>query len=113
MTDVRISVVKASSKTSPADRVLITGDFTNVGSKSQRPETAQHAELVRDGNVLQTQPLPALQAGVTYPLQFRIFRPTDQRKDSVAVTVRYVLDDPHAARSNNCTPTNDSMQKTF
>ena len=113
VTDVRINVVKASSKTSPADRLLITGDFTNVGTKSQKPETAQHAELLRDGAVLSTQPLPALAAGVKYPLQFRIFRPTDQRKDAVTVTVRYVLDDPHAARTNNCTPTNDSMQKTF
>jgi hypothetical protein len=113
VTDVRISVVKGSARTATADRLLITGDFTNVGSISQQPHTAQHAELLRDGVIVGTQPLPALAQGVTYPLQFRLFRDTSQRTDPIAVIVRYVLDEPNKPLRNNCTLTNDSLQKTF
>jgi hypothetical protein len=57
--------------------------------------------------------LPALGAGVSYPLQFRIFRDTSQRTDPIEVLVRYVLDDKRNPLRNNCSPTNDSLQKTF
>jgi hypothetical protein len=113
VTDMRIKVIKASASTANADRLLITGDFTNVGTASQIPHTEQHAELLRDGAVVATQPLPALAKGVTYPLQFRIFRETSQRTDPIALIVRYVLDAPHATSRDNCTLTNDSLQKTF
>jgi hypothetical protein len=113
VTDLQIKVVKGSAKSATDDRLLITGVFTNVGAKSQQPHVAQHAELLRDGNVVAKQDLPALAAGVAYPLQFRIFRSTSQRTDPVGVLVRYVLDEKHGAPNNNCTPTNDSMQKTF
>jgi hypothetical protein len=115
VTDLQIKVIKAAPKaTTDEDRLLITGVFTNVGAKSQQPGTAQHAELLRDGHVVALQPLPALAAGVAYPLQFRIFRATSQRTDPVEVLVRYVLDDKrHATPRNNCSPTNDSLQKTF
>jgi hypothetical protein len=113
VTDVRINVVKGSARTATADRLLITGDFTNVGTESQIPHTAQHAELMRDGAIIATQPLPALGKGVTYPLQFRIFRDTSQRTDPITVIVRYVLDAPHQTSRDNCTLTNDSLQKTF
>ena len=115
VTALRIKVIKGSAKTATADRLLITGDFTNVGLRAQQPHIAQHAEMLRDGAVVATQPLPALAANVTYPLQFRIFRDTSQRTDPVGVTVRYVLDDKSQARSlqNNCSLTNDSLSKTF
>lgn len=113
VTDLQIKVIKGSPKTSTDDRLLITGVFTNVGTKAQRAGVRQHAELLRDGNVVARQPLPALAADVAYPLQFRIFRATSQRTDPIEVLVRYVLDDPRSAPANNCTPTNDSMQKTF
>jgi hypothetical protein len=113
VTDLQIKVIKASARTSTADRLLITGVFTNVGSRAQEPHTAQHAELLRDGAIVGTQILPALGAKVTYPLQFRIFRDTSQRTDPIAVEVRYVLDDKRSVARNNCSLTNDSLQKTF
>jgi hypothetical protein len=113
VTDLQIKVIKGSAKTATADRLLITGVFTNVGTQSQEPHLAQHAELLRDGAVVATQQLPALASGVAYPLQFRIFRATTQRTDPVMVLVRYVLDDKRRPVRNNCSPVNDSLQKTF
>jgi hypothetical protein len=113
VTDLQIKVIKGSPKAATEDRLLITGVFTNVGSKPQQPHIVQHAELLRDGQVVAQQPLPALAAGVAYPLQFRIFRATSQRTDPVEVLVRYVLDDKNRTPRNNCSPTNDSLQKTF
>jgi hypothetical protein len=113
VTDLQIKVIKGSAKTATSDRLLITGTFTNVGNQPQQPHTAQHAELLRDGVIVAQQPLPALAAGVAYPLQFRIFRDTSQRTDPVEVRVRYVLDDKQSLSRNNCSPTNDSLQKTF
>jgi hypothetical protein len=113
VTDLQIKVIKGSAKTATADRLLITGTFTNVGMEPQQPNLAQHTELLRDGVVVATQPLPALGAGVAYPLQYRIFRATTQRTDPVMVLVRYVLDDKRHALRNNCSGVNDSLQKTF
>ena len=113
VSDLRIEVIKGSAGPATNDRLLITGVFTNVGARSQQPHVAQHAELLRGGAVVAEQPLPALAAGVAYPLQFRIFRATSQRTDPVEVLVRYVLDDQHRAPRNNCSRANDSLQKTF
>jgi hypothetical protein len=113
VTDLQIKVIKGSAKTATADRLLITGTFTNVGTEPQQPNLAQHTELLRDGVVVATQPLPALGAGVAYPLQYRIFRATTQRTDPVMVLVRYVLDDKRHPLRNNCSGVNDSLQKTF
>lgn len=113
VTDLQIKIIKGSAKAATDDRLLITGTFTNIGTEPQQPHLGQHAELLRDGNVVATQVLPALGAGVAYPLQFRIFRATTQRTDPVMVRVRYVLDDKRRPARNNCTQVNDSLQKTF
>jgi hypothetical protein len=113
VTDLRIKLIKGSPRAAIQDRLLITGDFTNVGNLAQEARVAQHAELLRNGVVVASQPLPALAAGVTYPLQFRIFRDTSQRTDPVEVLVRYVLDDKHRVNRNDCLATNDSLTKTF
>jgi hypothetical protein len=113
VTDLRIKVVKGSAKTDTPDRVLITADLTNVGMAPQRAHVAQHAELVRDGAVVATQTLPSLASGVTYPLQFRVFRDPAQRKDPLEVLVRYVLDDKGKMGVMNCSSANDSLQKIF
>jgi hypothetical protein len=113
VTDLQIKVIKGSARTATADRLLITGVLTNVGAEAQEPHTAQHAELLRDGHVVGAQALPALAAGVAYPLQFRIFRDTAKSTDPIGVEVRYVLDDKRRPARNNCSLTNDSLQKTF
>lgn len=113
VTDLQIKVVNGSHRSADSDRLLITGVFTNIGMLPQQPHVAQHAELVRDGNVVARQPLPALAAGVARPLYFRIKRETSQRTDPLEVLVRYVLDDKHHALRNNCSLANDSLTKTF
>jgi len=113
VTALRIHVVKGSTKTNTPDRALITADLTNVGMAPQLAHVEQHAELVRDGAVVASQPLPSLASGVTYPLQFRVFRDARQRKDPLEVLVRYVLDDKPKAAKMNCSSANDSLQKIF
>jgi hypothetical protein len=113
VTDLRINFLKGSEKTNTPDRFLVTADLSNVGDAPQKPRIAQHAELVRDGNVIATQTLPALASGVTYPLQFRVFRDARQRKEPLEVLVRYVLDEKSAMPAMNCSGTNDSLQKIF
>lgn len=112
VTNLNGKTVKGSSRIGTDDRLLLTADFSNVGGTAQAPHTAQHAEVVHDGAVIASQPLPALAAGVTYPMTFRVFRAKADAKNQFAVTVRYVLDDPQKAR-NNCSAGNDSIQKTF
>jgi hypothetical protein len=113
VTALRIKLIKGSASAATADRLLITGDFTNVGSAAQEDGVRQHAELLRNGAIIARQKLPALAAGVTYPLQFRIFRETSQRTDPVEVLVRYVLDDRRHAARDDCLATNDSLTKVF
>ncbi len=113
VTALRIKLIKGSARTATSDRLLITGDFTNVGAGDQDPDVHQHAELLRNGTVVGQQPLPPLAAGTTYPLQFRIFRQTDQRTDPVQVLVRYRLDGHRHVDRNNCLATNDSLTKVF
>ena len=66
VTDLRLDVVKGSTKTNTPDRFLVTADLTNIGTQAQQPHVRQHAELVRDGVVVATQPLPSLAGAVTY-----------------------------------------------
>ena len=114
VTDLRAKTIKGSARNGADDRLLLTADFANVGGKAQEPHTKQHAELLRDGKVLATQPLPALAAAVVYPLQFRIFRDRTTDTGPISVSVRYVLDQArNKPERNNCSPTNDSLQKTF
>jgi hypothetical protein len=113
VTALRIHMVKGSDKTNTPDRFLVTADLTNIGMAPQLPRVQQHAELVRDGAVVATQPLPSLASGITYPLQFRVFRDVKQRKDPLEVLVRYVLDEKSKMSAMNCSGTNDSLQKIF
>ncbi len=113
VTDLQIKVIKGSAKTSTDDRLLITGTFKNVGSESQQPHLAQHAELLRDGNVVATQILPALAAGVEYPLQFRIFRATTERTDPVMCWCGTCSTTNGGRNAITARRLNDSLQKTF
>jgi hypothetical protein len=113
VTALRIKLIKGSARTATSDRLLITGDFTNAGATDQDAHVHQHAELLRNGTIVASQPLPPLAAGTTYPLQFRIFRESDQRTDPVQVLVRYRLDEQRHIDRNNCIATNDSLTKVF
>jgi hypothetical protein len=113
VTALSVHLVKGSVKANVPDRFLITADLSNVGTVAQQPGIAQHAELVRDGSVVATQALPSLAGGITYPLQFRVFRDPAQRKDPLQVLVRYVLDDKGKMPVMNCSDANDALQKIF
>lgn len=113
VTDLRIKLVKGTPKAGTLDRILITADMTNIGDAPQRAHLAQHAELMRDGMVVATQSFPALDAGVTYPLQFRLFRTPGPQSEPLEVLVRYVLDSKVQPGNANCSSANDSLQKIF
>jgi hypothetical protein len=113
VTDLRIKVVKGSVKAGTLDRILITADMTNIGDSPQQPHLAQHAVLIRDGSVVATQNFPSLASGVTYPLQFRVFRNPGPQTEPLEVLVRYVLDSKTPAAQANCSKVNDSLQKIF
>lgn len=108
-----VKIVKSSGRTPGPDRVLISADMSNIGVQPQKPNIGQHAELLRNGKVAGAQRFPALGAGITYPLQFRLFRDPATRKDPLQVLVRYVLDDRKTANMENCSAVNDSLQKIF
>jgi hypothetical protein len=113
VTALHVHRVKGSAQANLPDRFLITADLSNVGTAAQQPGIAQRAELVRGGSVVATQPLPSLAGGITYPLQFRVFRDPAQRKDPLQVLVRYVLDEPGKMPVMNCSGANDELQKIF
>lgn len=107
---VRYAVTKGSATT--PDRVVIYANVTNVGEVSQTAGVVQHVELVRDGRRLVSEPVRALRAHEKFLVALRIFREPAERKEPLEVVVRYVPDD-RRAKSENCNPTNDSLQKIF
>jgi hypothetical protein len=109
---IRLKLVKARGVVT-SDRLIVTADLVNVGAQGQAPGIRQHAELIRNGAVIAKQPLPALAAGVRYPLAFGIFRDTSQRTDPLEVMVRYVLDGARSPERQNCSAANDRLTKTF
>ncbi len=109
ITDLSAQLIKKS--TSP-DHYVIATTLSNVGSLGQTPDITQRVELVRNGVVLAPQTVPALDAGVAYPVAFAVYRPVSERSQPLTVTVRYVLETGDAAR-NACNRANDQRTKTF
>ena len=110
ITQIKYAEVRGS--TAVPDRVVLTADVVNVGTRSQMPGIAQHVELLHDGRVLATERVRGLRAGERYPVGLRLFRPHAQRKEPLEIVVRFVADD-RRARSENCSTANDSLEKTF
>ncbi len=99
-------------KRNSPDHYVITTTLTNIGTESQTADITQRVEMVRNGVVLAPQTVPALGAGVAYPLAFAVFRPAAERSQPLTVTIRYVLQAGDAAR-NACNRSNDELTKTF
>jgi hypothetical protein len=87
---------------------VVTVDVRNRGVVAQPAATQQHLEIVQNGTVLGTQPIPPLRAQQHYPAAFRIQLPASQRKERLDVTFRYVLDSHNAAQAN-CSASNDLL----
>jgi CARDB protein len=105
----RLKVVRANDKA--RDNYVVTVDVKNRGVAAQPTGTMQHLELVRDGTVIGTQPLPAIGANESYPAAFRVQLPHQAKRAPFAVEFRYVLDSKNALRAN-CTSVNDRLTAT-
>jgi hypothetical protein len=109
--NARIKVTRGLEKNS--DHLVVTVDVLNKGTADQADATQQHLELVRDGAVIGTQPIPALGGQQTYIASFRIVAPHVRHRAPLTVIFRYVLDSaPDAARAN-CAKSNDALTATL
>jgi hypothetical protein len=106
----RLRVVRATDKT--RDNYVVTVDVTNVGTATQPDGTRQHLSLLRDGNAIGSQPIPALGANESYAAAFRQQLPHERKRAPFTVEFRYVLDSKNAARAN-CTSVNDRLTATL
>lgn len=92
---------------------IVTVDVTNRGTREQRPDTKQHLDLLRDGVVIGSQPIPALGPGVAYIAAFRLRLPAARRHVPLVVRFHYVLDAGQDASRENCTTANDVLDATL
>jgi hypothetical protein len=106
----RLKVVRSIDR--PIDNYIFEVDVKNRGTAPQPETTRQHLALVRDGTVLGTQPVPALDADETYLAAFRVRLPHQFKRVPLAVEFRYVLDSKNAPRAN-CTSVNDRLAVTL
>jgi hypothetical protein len=105
-----LKVVRATDKA--RDNYVVTVDVRNRGVAPQPEDTRQHLALVRDGNAVGSQPIPALGANESYAAAFRIQLPHERARGPFTVEFRYVLDSKNASRAN-CTSVNDRLTATL
>ncbi len=106
----RLKVVRARDRA--FDNFIVTVDVTNRGEREQLAQTQQHLELVQNGAVLGTQPIPGLGPKQAYVAAFRIELPHQAKRPPLVVEFRYVLDSKDAPREN-CTTANDRLTATL
>ena len=96
-----------------ADVYVVTVDISNRGVAAQPADTRQHLDVVHDGQVLGSQPIPVLGPQQTYAAAFRVTIPHASASASPArVEFHYVLDSKNAPRAN-CTTVNDKLTATL
>lgn len=91
---------------------IITVDVTNRGTRAQRSDTRQKLDLLRDGAVIGSQPVPALGPGQVYIAAFRLRVSSAAKRTPVKVRFRYVLQYGDPSREN-CTTANDILDATL
>jgi hypothetical protein len=106
----RLKVVRAADKA--RDNYVLSVDVKNRGVAAQPDDTQQHLAVVRDGNTVGTQPIPALGPNQSYLAAFRIQMPHERKRGPFSVEFRYVLDSKNASRAN-CTSVNDRLTATL
>ncbi|HZO93535.1 MAG TPA: hypothetical protein VFB22_07175 [Candidatus Baltobacteraceae bacterium] len=105
--------VKATlGATKDADVYVVTVDVKNRGVAAQPADTRQHLEVVHQGQVLGSQPIPVLGADQTYAAAFRVTLPHANGAAAPRVEFHYVLDSKNAPRAN-CTTVNDKITATL
>lgn len=95
------------------DNEIVSVTVRNRGAEAQRVGIAQHLELVRAGEVIGSQPLPALGPQRNYVVAFRLQVPHQRKRSPLLLTFRYVLDRSESAARNNCDTTNDLLTATL
>jgi hypothetical protein len=106
----RLKVVRANDRS--RDNYVVTVDVKNRGVAAQPEDTLQHVELVREGAVIGTQPVPALGANESYAAAFRLQLAHQRKRPPFRVEFRYALDSKNASRAN-CTSANDRLTATL
>ena len=106
----RLKVVRARDP--GFQNLIVTVDVTNRGSSAQLRPTRQHLDLVQNGALLGSQPIPGLGPQQNYIAAFRIHVPYVAQRPPLVVEFRYVLDSRDAPREN-CTTANDRLTATL
>lgn len=103
----RLKIVRARERS--FDHYIVTVDVKNDGRFAQPPGTGQHLELVQNGKVLGTQPIPPLGMLESYAAAFRVRLAHQSPRPPFAIELRYVLDSARDAARANCDPSNDRL----
>lgn len=106
----RLKIVRAREK--GFDNYIVTVDVRNGGRQTQPLATRQHLELVQNGAVLGSQPVPVLGAQESYIAAFRVQLSHQAPRPPFAIEFRYVLDSRNPAQAN-CNSTNDRLAATL
>ena len=95
------------------DDYIVTVEVGNRGTAPQTAGIDQHLDLLQNGKLLGTQPIPALGPGQTYISAFRLRLPHERKRKPLAAEFRYVLADGGRAGRENCNTANDALSATL
>ena len=107
----RLKVVRADVR--GFDDYIVTVDVANRGDAPQTAGIGQRLDLLQNGRVLGSQPIPALGPRQTYLTAFRIRLPHERKRKPLAAEFRYVLADGTRAARENCSTANDALSATL
>ena len=95
------------------DDYIVTVEVGNRGAAPQSAGIDQHLDLLQDGRILGSQPIPALGPKQTYVSAFRIRLPHERKRKPLAAEFRYVLADGSRSARENCSSANDALSATL
>ncbi|HYZ16175.1 MAG TPA: hypothetical protein VE591_07220 [Candidatus Acidoferrum sp.] len=111
LAEPRLKVVRAADRA--MDNYVVTVNVKNRGNGGQTPDVEQHLELLREGAVIGSQPIPPLGPNQEYIAAFRLQLPHASKRPPFTVTFHYVLDSKGQAARNNCSSANDRLTVTL
>lgn len=107
----RLKVAPAGEK--GYQHLIVSINVTNRGPLPQVIGTRQHLELLRDGQLVGSQPLPALGPATAYTATFRLRVPAQRRRAPLHVRFRYVLESGGDRAREDCDAGNDVLDATL
>lgn len=111
LADPHLRVVRARGN--GYDHEIVTVDVINRGNAGQPVGLRQRLELVVDGKVLGSQPVPALGPQRHYTASFRIRVPHEPNRKRIPATFRYVPDARQNGPHDDCDRANDLLTATL